>query len=430
VFSEQKPSSNRSLGLLTGKLLHNSAGRITGRHWLTFSGIALGVFALLAVSSVMNGFDRDMRQRIIGTRSELRLDNQVVSPLLNWQALIDKLQHLPYIKAASPVVRNELMLVKGSAMAATISFGINLKQHSQVSPVLLPVTAEDLLKPSNQWLQGIINGNPTPAEFEQGGIIIGSELSQSLSAAVGDTLQLISPLGSIPTPLGLLPKTMSVRVAGIFAAGMPEYDRLYSYIPLSSGQFFSSYDDAIDHIDIRTTGTKQLERVTRSLRKEFPSYRVENWSSFDSSLYGAMHFEKALMLVVLGLMFVIASFNMSSNIFRTIVLKRRLIGILKTIGYRNVDIVSVFLRQGLLIALGGIVMGVVLSLVLLALQARFGFIRLPVGNMPKLIIPVHLRLLDYLVIPLAALAITSLSIYLPARQAGRINPITLIRDIA
>lgn len=420
--------NNRSIGLLTRRLLTNPKGRISGRHWLTFIGIALGVFALLTVSTVMNGFDRDMRQRIIGTRAEIRIDNKDASPLIDYPGLLSALERHPSVQAAAPVVRNELMLVKGSAMAATVCFGIDLEQHRKVSPVLLPLTDEQLRQANRQWVQGIVNGAPQPADLEQNGIILGSELALSLGAVRGDTLALISPLGTVPTPFGLLPRTRQVTVVGIFIAGMPEYDRLYSYISLAGGQFFSGYDDEIDHIDLKTNHPNRLFRTTEILQTAFPAYRVQNWSAFDTSLFNAMHFEKYLMLAVLSLMFVIAAFNMSGNIYRSIVLKRRTIGVLKTVGYRDAELVKLFFRQGLVVAIAGIVTGILAALLFIRLQARFELIQLPVGGMPNLVLPVFPKLADFILITLAALFVSGISIWLPSRQAAAIDPILLIRE--
>lgn len=424
-----KTGSSSYLGWLAGKLLSGRRNKIAGGHWLTFSGIALGVFALLTVSSVMNGFDQDMSQRVIGTRSEIRLDNPDSSPLRHYQAILGQIKQQPGVRAAAPVIRNELMLVKGSGLAATVCFGIDLEQHRQVSRVLEPLNLKQVLDPGREWNQGIINGNPQQSDLAGGGIILGAELARSIEAAVGDTVRLVSPLGSVPTPLGLLPKTRALRVCGIFIAGMPEYDRLYSYVDLGTAGFFSSYQGQIDHIDIVTRAPDRLTQVTRQLAGAFPKLRIENWSQFDSSLYAAIHFEKYIMLVILGLMFVIASFNMSGNMFRNIVRKRRSIGILKTLGCRSGDIIALFVRQGLIIALAGILAGILLSLLALFLQARFGIVHLPVGNLPDLVLPVDIRWQDYLAIPLAALLLTGLSIYLPARKAGQVDPIVLIREI-
>lgn len=420
--------NNRSVSLLTRRLLTNPYGRISGRHWLTYTGIALGVFALLSVSTVMNGFDRDMRQRIIGTRAEIRIDNQDASPLTDYEKLLSDLQRHPSVKAAAPVVRNELMLVRGTSMAATVSFGIDLEQHRKVSPVLLPLSTEQLMKSDHQWVQGIVSGAPQPQDLEQNGIILGSELALSLGAVRGDTLTLISPLGTIPTPLGLLPRTRQVTVSGIFIAGMPDYDRLYSYISLGGGQFFSGYGDEIDHIELKTNRPNRLFQTTKLLQKVFPVYRVQNWSAFDASLFNAMHFEKYLMLAVLSLMFVIAAFNMSGNIYRSIVLKRKTIGVLKTVGYRNSELTDLFFRQGLVVAISGIATGIFAALLFIRLQARFELIRLPVGGMPDLVLPVYPRLADFILITLAALLVSVLSIWLPARKAAAIDPILLIRE--
>jgi lipoprotein-releasing system permease protein len=420
---------NIGMGLLTRRFLTKRNGNLQGRHWLTFTGVMLGVFALLTVSSVMNGFDQDMRQRIIGTRSEIRIENKDASPIINYEELITQLTSHPEIKAAVPVIRNELMLVKESAMAPTVCYGIDLTQHQSVSPVLHNLTTKELSAKNNNWQQGIIYGSVNEHNFADNGIVIGVELAQSLIASVGDTIKLVSPLGTIPTPLGLFPQTTDLVIVGLFVAGMPEYDRLYSYVPLSVGQYFSGYETEIDHIELKTRNPKKLFSVTKKLRNTYPNLKVENWSSFDANLYRAMHFEKYLMLVVLSLMYILASFNMAGNIYKTIIQKRKAIGILKTLGLSNRNLVLIFLRQGLFIAVSGIIAGIVLSLILLVIQDRFALIQLPVGTMPNLVLPVDIRLGDYLIIPAIAFFISFISIYIPARKAMQVNPLSLIRDI-
>lgn len=425
-----KINSGNNLGLLTRRFLTKQNGKLQGRHWLTFTGVLLGVFALLTVSSVMNGFDKDMRQRIIGTRAEIRIEGKDSKPITNYEALISQLEKRPDIKAAVPVVRNELMLVNGSAMAPTITYGIDLMMHQRVSPVLHNLTTSELSAKSNNWLQGIIYGSVNEANFIDNGIIIGVELAQSLYAGVGDTIKLVSPLGTIPTPLGLFPQTTDLVIVGLFIAGMPEYDRLYSYVPLPVGQYFSGYENEIDHIEIKTSNPKLLFSITNNLRNAYQDYSVQNWSSFDANLYSAMRFEKYLMLVVLSLMYILASFNMAGNIYKTIIQKRKAIGVLKTLGLSNRRLVDIFIKQGMFIAISGIIAGIVLSLILLVIQDHFALIQLPVGTMPNLVLPVDIRLADFVVIPAIALLISWLSIYIPARKAANINAISLIRDIA
>ncbi|MBM4398789.1 MAG: ABC transporter permease [Candidatus Cloacimonetes bacterium] len=425
-----KQPANRSLGLVARRFLTESDGRIKGRHWLTFCGITLGVAALLTVSNVMNGFDKDMRQRIIGTRAEIRINKPDYKPFEDYQQLISQLEKLPYIQAAAPLVRNELILVFEGRIAATACYGIDLSRQMSVSPVLQPIDPKELNSGKSSWLQGVVSGKINPSRFEQNGIIIGADMAQNLGAGVGDTLKLVSPLGTVPTPLGMFPQTLDAIVTGIFIAGMPEYDRLYSYVPMSAGQYFSGYGDMIDQIVVKTTNQKRLFRITRNLQKAFPEYKIENWSSFDSSLYRAMRFEKYLMLVVLGLVFVLAAFNMSSNIYRTIVQKRRAIGILKTLGYTNKALLHLFMRHGFIIGSSGIAAGIILSLFISLIQLKFGIVQLPVGNLPNLILPVDIRLADYLAILLIAVFITWISIYLPTRTTYKITPIALIRELS
>lgn len=434
-----KKDSNNSIRLISSRFLLTPQGKIQGRHWLTFAGIALGVFALLTVSSVMNGFDRDMRSRIIGTRSEIRVSGLSGAPLTGYMSLIEKLNSNRYIAGYAPVIRNELMLVNGSSMAATVNFGINFSRQQKVSPVLRPIPI-DSAAPAGQWQQGIIQGSANLLRFEQQGIILGVDLASDLNVVVGDTIQMVSALGSIPTPMGLMPRTATVKVTAILVAGMPEYDKLYSYVPLDVARQFSSQTAApaimdmpvrdygqIDILEIKTTNPRKIQAIAAELQKDFPQFKIEDWSSFDSSLYSAMHFEKYIMLTILGLMFIIASFNMSSNIYKTIIQKKKSIGILKTIGFQNRELMQLFYFQGLVVGCSGILCGIILSSTFLLIQRQFGLIQLPVGNMPNLVLPVDLRWADFLLIPLVSFILTWFSIYLPARKAMQINPIALIR---
>jgi lipoprotein-releasing system permease protein len=327
------------------------------------------------------------------------------------------------------------MLVNGSSLAATVNFGIDLRMQQKVSPVLRPIPLQPTAS-AGQWQQGIIQGSANLSGFERDGIILGIDLASDLNVVVGDTIQMVSPLGSIPTPIGLMPRSASVVVQAIHIAGMPEYDKLYSYVPLNVARLFSSQTATsamadfgqIDILEIKTANPRKIKSIAAELQKSYPMFLIEDWSSFDSSLYSAMHFEKYIMLTILGLMFIIASFNMSSNIYKTIIQKKKSIGILKTIGFQNRELMQLFYFQGLVVGTSGILCGIILSSAFLLLQQQFGLIQLPVGNMPNLVLPVDLRWADFLLIPLVSFILTWFSIYLPARKAMLINPIALIRN--
>lgn len=415
-------SKNKSKLWLALKYLRSrGAGPVNRSHYLTIAGILLGVTALICVNSVMNGFRADIRNRIIGSLSEIRISNRDQKPLQDYPRLISELRQQGF--AAAPVIRNELVLSRGKVITPTVSFGIDPALQTKISSALQPHSSY-----SKDMIQGMLAGNIQGTEFAEGGIALGSALAQKLDVVLGDEVQLLSPLFTVPTAFGMIPKVRTVRVAAVFYAGMPEYDETFSYIPLEMSRFFSGYGNAVDYVEVKTPDFEKSEAYARQLRSSLADYEVEDWSSYDSSLYGAIRFEKYMMFVIMLFMYIIASFNLTGNMLKAIVQKKRELGLLKALGYTEADLRGLFLRQSLILSALGIAGGVLLASVLLFLQTRFGIIRLDMGDAGPMVLPVQIFWQDYAVVILASFVITVFSVILPLRRLKRINVIELIRQ--
>lgn len=419
----EKSKNKSKLWLALKYLRSRGAGPVNRSHYLTIAGILLGVTALICVNSVMNGFRADIRDRIIGSLSEIRISNRDQTPLQDYQSLILKLRQQGF--AAAPVIRNELVLSHGKVITPTVSFGIDPALQTRISSALQPQSSYN-----KAMIQGMLAGKIEGAEFAEGGIALGSALAQKLDVVLGDEVQLLSPLFTLPTAFGLIPRVRTVRVAAVFYAGMPEYDASFSYIPLEMARFFSGYGDGVDYIEVKTPDFEKSEAYARQLRSSLSGYEVEDWSSYDSSLYGAIRFEKYMMFVIMLFMYIIASFNLTGNMLKAIVQKKRELGLLKALGYTEADLRGLFLRQSLILSALGIVGGVLLASLLLFLQTRFGIIRLDMGDAGPMVLPVQIFWQDYAVVILASFLITVLSVILPLRRLKRINVIDLIRQTA
>ncbi|MCD8480742.1 MAG: FtsX-like permease family protein [Candidatus Cloacimonetes bacterium] len=367
--------------------------------------------ALIVVSSVMNGFREDISGRIIGTLSEMRLSSNNGSAFTDYEPMLQRIEDKGY--AAAPVVRGELLLKHGSSAIPAVCFGIDIERQTKVSPVLRTAIGEE----------GIIAGSIDAHSFKEGGIALGAGLAQELGVYLDDDIYLISPHFNIPTAFGLLPRVQKVQVMAIFAAGMPEYDQSFSYIPLSIAQSFSSYDDEIDYIEIRSGEPKRSKQHVKALSPLFPGFRIEDWSSFDASLYAAIRFEKFLMFVILLFMFIIASFNLTGSLLKMISQKKRELGLLKALGYEDKDLRKLFLYQGLILCTIGIVLGLILSGILLVIQDRTGLVKL--AGMIEL--PVKMELADFLLVIIVSYILTILSVQLPLQRLKDINAVELIR---
>lgn len=415
---------NKSIVYLAHKYLRNRSRWLLGRaHYLTLAGISLGVLALIAVSSVMNGFQADMQERLISTLSELRISSRDGSEFIDYQKLEPRLRELGF--RAAPVIRNELMLKFKTQVSPTVSFGIDIAKHQKVAKVLNPA----FVTPGGMQ-QGILQGSAEGLSDPEGGIVLGAGLAYQLGASVGDTLQILSPTFSQPTAFGMLPQIRSMEVLAVFSAGMPEYDQSFSYIPLSTAAWFRGFGTGIDYLELSSPDKSRVRTYSAQLRKAYPDYKIEDWSSFDSSLYTAMRFEKFLMFVIMLFMYVIASFNLTGNMLKLISQKKKELGLLKAIGYQDTGLRDLFLIQSFILSSIGIILGLILSTALLLLQKYTGLIRLPISDLEFITLPVQFQVTDYLLVIIISYTFTLLSVLFPLQRLKQIDAVALIRQTA
>lgn len=380
---------------------------------LSLLGIIIGVFSLLVVSSVMNGFDSDMRNRVIGSKAEIKIHKKDYSQLTNYTDIIIKLEENKKIVGAAPVCDIELMIQKDNAISSTMCFGIDLEKQKNVT----------------ELLNKIVVGDPDKSSLEDDGIIIGMDLSLTLGATVGEYIQLTSPIGTQPSPFGLIPKSKKLKVIGIYISGMPEYDRVYTYISLKNSQFFLDFEDAVTQIEVRTNDPSSSSKLSRELKPLFgQDLIVEDWSEFEANLFNAIKMEKAVMFIVLALMIIIASFNMSGNFIKLVTEKKVEIGILKSMGASDKDVIKIFINIGVIIGLLGTAIGVISAFILLFLQLKFQFISIPVPGFPLQWLPVEIRLIDFVLVPFVAIVISLLTTLHPAGRTMKIDPLRIMRN--
>lgn len=359
----------------------------------------------------MNGLEKDITERIIGLHSEIKIYAKDFTPLANWQHIEEEIKNKA-ITGISPIVQAELMLLHEKKVSGTICLGIDLSKHDDITFLM----------------KRIYIGAPTQEELIDG-IIVGSDLALILGVNWGDELTLTSPIADQPTPFGMMPKTITLKVVGLFYTGIPEYDMKYSYTDLHTLQKFQNMDDAISYLGIKTVSPKKSLRVAKNIRKELgDSYDVLDWREFEKHLFTAIRFEKKIMFLVLVLIFLIAAFNMIGNYLKLVAQKRQDIGILKSFGAKKKDVMKIFLFNGIFIYLIGTVAGFILSLGLLAAQIKWQFIQIPISGMPFQSLPVKIELFDLILVALASFIITLLTTLIPARRTMNIDAIKVIQE--
>ncbi len=383
---------------------------------LSIAGVTIGVTALIVVIAVMEGFENDLKTRIMGIEPHLLIQKNG-NAFSEYDDVVDAAKQLPGVLAAWPVVELQVMLKSSTRATGAVIKGVDPQGAASGLPIeSLSMLVESPLKPVDQ--KQALHFPP---------IIIGRDLARKLGLILGDTLFVISPRGTL-APVGFVPFMKRFAVAGFFETGMYAYDGSLAFMRLIDAQSLSqksrtasAVELRVDHIfDTAATG-KQL------ISKLGTEYRYRDWMQLNRNLFSALKLEKAAMFITLTLIILVATFSITSSLVMLVMEKTKDIAILRTMGATGGRIKKVFVMQGMFIGLIGTTAGVAIGAALCALQSRYQLIRLPGDVYYITALPVDLRIADISVVALAAIAICFLATLYPAHQAARLDPVEAIR---
>jgi lipoprotein-releasing system permease protein len=387
---------------------------------IAIGGVVVGVSALIVVMAVMNGLQRDLREKILIGSPDVRLltfGSEMNIP--NWRNLLDSVKKTPGVVAGAPWVHTKGLLRKGPNLP-------DLAFISGIEPQGRGVV--DVTSIRNHAIQGDFRFSSSDGLTR--GAVVGELLAARLGVVLGDTVTLMTAsLKDISASTGQpTPNVMDFQVTGIFQSGMYEYDDNYVFIALDAARELARMGDAITGIEVRTTDRWAAKAVGDSLEQRlgYP-YRAVDWQEQNSSLFQALKLEKLGMGVILGLIILVAAFNIVSNLTMVVADKTREIGILKAMGMRSLSIKRIFFLQGLVIGVAGTALGVMLGLVvstligrkkLIPLDPQIYFIdHLPAFNEPQ----------DLLITIAVSVLIAALATWYPSKQAAGLYPLEAIR---
>ncbi|MEX2179422.1 MAG: ABC transporter permease [Gemmatimonadaceae bacterium] len=388
---------------------------------IAMGGVLVGVSALILIIGVMNGLQKDLREKILIGSPDVRvLTYGEDLAMANWDTVLTIVRQTPGVVAAAPFVHTQALVSKGNNYAE----GAFVMGILPDAPGLNAVTS--------------IRRTATGGDFSfrsssgaRDGVVLGSRLASRLNIAIGaDSVTLIS-LGSAkvsPVTGTLVPNIRRYEVTGIFETGMYEYDNAYVVMALATAQEVAKLGAAVTGLEVRTTDRWAAPRVASALNAAlgFP-YRTEDWQQQNSSLFQALKLEKLGMTVILLLIVLVAAFNIVSTLTMVVTDKTREIGILKAMGMPARSIRRIFFAQGIVIGavgtLGGLLMGMGAAIAV----DRYRLIRLDPSVYFIDHLPIESRPVDVLLIVVASLAITALATLYPARQAARLYPVEAIR---
>jgi lipoprotein-releasing system permease protein len=385
---------------------------------ISMLGMGLGVMALIVVLSVMNGFQKEIRARMLGASPHL----EVVADggrMENWQPLLGTVLHHPQVSAAAPYVAGQGMLSFGQSVQGVMVRGIDPERETAITDLSNNIKA----------------GKLTDLRSTEFGIVLGSDLARALGVRMGEKVMLIAPQGSI-TPAGMMPRVKQFRVVGIFEIGMAPYDNSLALVNINDAQKLFQLGDAVTGISTKLREIDKAPDVASELQNQLPQGLYANdWTHQNSNYFKAVQMEKKMMFIILSLIVAVAAFNIVSTLVMAVTDKQADIAILRTLGASPRSIMKIFMVQGVIIGLTGTLLGCFFG-ILLALNLNvvvpfiehlFGvqFLAKDVYYISEL--PSDLRYTEVATVAVLSFIISILATLYPSWRASKTQPAEALR---
>lgn len=393
-------------------------------------GVAVGVWLIIIVLSVMNGFERVWRDEIIGNRAHFTVQSGI-GPIADYARVIDVVTAQPDVRGVTPYLDAEGMVRgDGGRIVAVRVRGIDPGRVGGVTDLkedLIEGSLDDLAPKPLPKSDDAVEEDEEPVP----GILVGHELAGSFGLSVGDPLVLVSPFGGPPTPLGPGPRLKRFRVAGIFSSSFFQWDEIFTYTDLQAAQDFKRVADVVDGIEVRVGDFYRSQRVAKAVEGElgFP-YFTRDWKEYFPSFFQALKTERVMMFVLLAMIMVVAAFVIVATLIMMIMEKSSDIAILKAMGARDASIERIFAIEGTLIGLVGTLVGVAMGLVVTTqlswiqqqIEAVTGIDTLPASVYQFSSLPWRIDPVQIVIVAAIAMVLSLGATLLPSRQGARLDP--------
>ena len=385
---------------------------------ISMLGIMLGIVALIVVLSVMNGFHKEIRERILSMASHATLTDPY-GGMKDWQPLLERVRAHPDVVGAAPFVEVQAMLVGPSNVSGALVRGILPKEEDQVA----------------ELRRDMVSGSVDDLEDGAFRIILGQDLAMYLGVGVGDKVTVVTPQVSA-TPVGIMPRLKRFTVSGIFSVGMADYDRNAAFIQMHDAAKLMNLGDSVSGIRLKVADLWEAPRLSREIAYDLGGvYRVVDWTQVHANFFRALAVEKRMMSIILFLIVAVAAFNIVSALVMVVTDKQSDIAVLRTLGLSPGRVMGIFVVQGTAIGFVGTLLGMIAG-VLLALnlepiiggiEGLFGIHFLDPSIYYINELPSDVHLMDVVVIAGSAFLMSVMATLYPAWRAANTQPAEALR---
>jgi len=395
---------------------------------VSIAGITLGVAALIGTVGIMTGFKEDIQAKILGTTAHIIVQDRIKESMSDYDPVTKQVATVPGVVAATPFVLKQVLLTTQTGVQGIVIRGIDPQREGTVTELAKNLSTgqlADLSRPVKVKQSPIDDPTSPAVETEKPGIILGKELALRLGVFVGDTVNVVSPVGPI-SAIGMVPKIRTFALVALFQSGMYEYDSSLAYIDLAEAQKFFSMGQTVTGIEIKVTDVFRAAETARSVEQSLGfAYGARDWMQMNRNLFSALKLEKTMMFLLLVLITIVASFNIVSTLTMIVTEKQKEIAILKAMGATRKSIRRIFMLNGLIIGLSGTAIGIPLGYAFLWLIQTFWTLDPTVYYISR--IPVHVQAMDVLLVAGSAIVISFAATVYPSLQAAKLEPVAALR---
>lgn len=377
---------------------------------ISILGVALGVMSLIVTLAIMNGFNADLREKILGTKSHIVIYDVKGKGFETYEDVIKIIKGVKGVKGAAPFIASQAMISNKSKVLGVAIFGIDPIRISEVTNLS----------------KNMIYGKITNLSLAESGIVIGSELATNLNINFSDNLTVFVPV-FLKTPIGIMPKVSNFKIAGIFKTGMYEYDNNFVFISLNKAQKLFNMDNKITGIEVKVDDIYKAKEISKKIRIMDDRFWTVDWMEMNRNLFYALRLEKIVMSIILVLIVLVAGFNILSTLIMLVMEKTKDIGILKAIGVSSKGIMAIFMIEGSIIGIFGVILGSIAGITTCVLLTKYQFIELPGDVYYIATLPIKMDFFDILITIIVSLTISILATVYPAKYASKLDPVEAIR---